>query len=72
MNIQAKNRFTSSREIYGDGVTGYVCLKRQNAKCTIRVRICPEHRVEQKDYTFIIKIDEKNDKIRSLECLDCV
>ena len=54
MNIQAKNRFRSSRETYGDAVTGYVCLKRENSECTIRV------------------IDEENDKIRSLECLDCV
>ena len=54
-----KNGFRSSRENYGDVVIGYVCLKRDNAKCTIRVRICPEHRVKLKDYTVLIKIDEK-------------
>ena len=52
-------------------VIGYVRLKRENAECTIRGRICPEHLVKQKDYTVILKIDEKNDKIKSLECLDC-
>ena len=50
----SKNSFRSSRENYRDAAIGYVCLKRENPKCTIRVRICPEHRVKQKDYTVII------------------
>ena len=46
-------------------------MKRENAECTIQGRICPEHRVKQKDYTVILRIDEKIDKIKSLACLDC-
>ena len=67
----SKNGFRSSRENYGDAAIGYVCLKRENAECTIQGRICPEHRVKQKDYTVILRIDEKNDKIKSFACLDC-
>ena len=44
-----KNGFRSSRENYGDTVIGYVCWKRENAKCTIRVKICPERRVKQNE-----------------------
>ena len=47
-------KMRSSRENYGDAAIGYVCLKRENAICTIRVRIYLEHRVKQKEYTVII------------------
>ena len=66
----SKNGFSSSTENYGDAAIGYVCSKRESAECTIRGRLCPEDRVKQKYYTVILQIDGKNDKIKSLECLD--
>ncbi|XP_043478494.1 uncharacterized protein LOC122513004 [Leptopilina heterotoma] len=61
----------SSRENYGDSAIGYVCVKRQGKICTLKGRICPEHRVRNKNYTVTLKIDEEKEIVDKVECLDC-
>lgn len=61
----------SSRENYGDSAIGYVSVKREGSICIMKGRICPEHRVRQKDYTVILIVDEGEEKVQRIECLDC-
>ncbi|XP_046964290.1 uncharacterized protein LOC124533166 [Vanessa cardui] len=49
----------SSRQSYGDDAIGYVQLKRDHTLCTVKCRICPEHRVRQTSYYVSMVIDEK-------------
>ncbi|XP_070168267.1 uncharacterized protein [Polyergus mexicanus] len=59
------------RETYGDSAIGYVCLKRESSKFTVKARICPEHRVRSKSYSVILIVDEEEEKVFSVECHDC-
>ncbi|GBP16408.1 hypothetical protein EVAR_9989_1 [Eumeta japonica] len=61
----------SSRESYGDDAVGYVQLKRESNICTVKCRVCPEHKVRSKPYTVTIIVDEKNSVIISSQCHDC-
>ncbi|XP_043484808.1 uncharacterized protein LOC122512804 [Leptopilina heterotoma] len=61
----------NARESYGDSAIGYVSVKRQNNLCTVKGRICPEHRVRQKAYQVLMEVDEEEEKIKTLKCLDC-
>ncbi|GBP80674.1 hypothetical protein EVAR_49840_1 [Eumeta japonica] len=61
----------SSRESYGDDAVGYVQLKRECNICTVKCRVCPEHKVRSKPYTVTIIVDEKNSVIISSQCHDC-
>ncbi|XP_011701425.1 PREDICTED: uncharacterized protein LOC105458063 [Wasmannia auropunctata] len=61
----------SSRENYGDSAIGYVSVKREGSICTVKGRICPEHRVRQKDYTVICSVDEEKEIVQRVECLEC-
>ncbi|KAJ8928333.1 hypothetical protein NQ314_019117 [Rhamnusium bicolor] len=63
---------SSGRESYGDSAIGYVQVKRQNDACIVRGRVCPEHRVRVKPYSVICTVDEKENKIEEIRCLDCV
>jgi len=63
--------FSSSRQNYGDSAIGYVCLKRENSICTVKAKVCPEHRVRNKAYSVILTVDEKIESIINVECHDC-
>lgn len=65
------HNYRSSRENYGDSVVGYVRVKREGSICTVKGRICPEHRIRQKDYTVILIVNEETEKVQCVECLDC-
>ncbi|CAH2103318.1 unnamed protein product [Euphydryas editha] len=41
----------SSRESYGDDAIGFVQLRRESDICTVKCRVCPEHKVRSKPYT---------------------
>ncbi|XP_071576230.1 uncharacterized protein [Temnothorax nylanderi] len=61
----------SSRQNYGDSAIGYVCVKRENSICTVKAKVCPEHRVRNKAYSVIVIVDEENESIINVECQDC-
>ncbi|CAG9793231.1 unnamed protein product [Diatraea saccharalis] len=61
----------SSRESYGDDAVGYVQLKRESNICTVKCRVCPEHKVRVKPYTVTVVVDEKNSIVKSTQCHDC-
>ena len=61
----------SSRENYGDSAVGYVSVQRGGTNCTVQAKICPEHKVGQKDYSVKLFVDEESDTVENLECLDC-
>ncbi|XP_043463389.1 uncharacterized protein LOC122510904 [Leptopilina heterotoma] len=61
----------SEREEYGDQAIGYVELSRNRSSCIVRGKICPEHRVRNKPYVVSVTVDEKNEKIKKVECHDC-
>lgn len=61
----------ASRESYGDKAIGYVQLSRKNNICTIKGRVCPEHRVRSKAYLVTLTINEKSRKIQDIQCHDC-
>nr|CAI5831835.1 unnamed protein product [Callosobruchus analis] len=40
---------SADRENYGDADVGYVQLKREGHVCLVKAKICPEHKVRNKD-----------------------
>lgn len=71
LNVQNNFKYRACRETYGDSAIGYVCLKRESSKCTVKARICPEHRVRSKSYSVTLIVDEEEEKVFSVECHDC-
>ncbi|XP_011884086.1 PREDICTED: uncharacterized protein LOC105571227 [Vollenhovia emeryi] len=61
----------SSRVCYGDSAIGYVSLRRQQSICTLKARVCPEHRVRNTPYTVTMLVNEEQKIINSVECEDC-
>nr|XP_034194868.1 uncharacterized protein LOC117611080 [Osmia lignaria] len=61
----------SSRESYGDSAIGYVCLRRELSICTIKGKICPEHRVKSKRYAVTLVVNEADETIQEVNCEDC-
>ncbi|XP_026322183.1 uncharacterized protein LOC113231862 [Hyposmocoma kahamanoa] len=61
----------SARESYGDDAIGYVQVKRDDEICTVKCKICPEHKVRLKQYTVTVLVDEQEEKVKSALCEDC-
>ncbi|XP_028170878.1 uncharacterized protein LOC114360375 [Ostrinia furnacalis] len=61
----------SAGESYGDDAIGYVQLKRESKICTVKCKMCPEHKVRSKQYTVSAVIDEEKEEIISVLCQDC-
>lgn len=64
--------FRSARASYGDDAVSYVQLKREGNLCTIKAKICPEHKVHAKLYGVSLVVDEQEESVKSVECHDCV
>ncbi|GBP79691.1 hypothetical protein EVAR_55827_1 [Eumeta japonica] len=64
--------YRSSRASYGDDAISYVQLKRDAHLCTVKCKMCPEHKVHAKLYGCTLIIDEEDDVIVSVVCEDCV
>lgn len=64
--------FRSARASYGDDAVSYVQLKREGNLCTIKAKICPEHKVHAKLYGVSLVVDEQEETVKSVECHDCV
>ncbi|KAF5282428.1 hypothetical protein FQA39_LY17543 [Lamprigera yunnana] len=50
----------------------YVQLKREGKICTVKCKICPEHKVHAKLYGVTLTVDEDEEKVTSVQCHDCV
>ncbi|KAJ8963991.1 hypothetical protein NQ314_005203 [Rhamnusium bicolor] len=61
----------SGREDYGDSAVGYVQVRRDGNVCTVRGRICPEHKVKAKPYSVTFILNEKESVIQEINCMDC-
>ncbi|KAI8426145.1 hypothetical protein MSG28_005094 [Choristoneura fumiferana] len=61
----------SARESYGDDAIGYVQLHRERGICTVKCKMCPEHKVRAKGYNVTLTVDESDCEISSCECHDC-
>ncbi|XP_072387374.1 uncharacterized protein [Diabrotica undecimpunctata] len=59
------------RESYRDEAVGYVQVKREGNKCTVKCRISPEHKVKSKPYHCTLVCDESEEKVESVVCHDC-
>ncbi|GBP79461.1 hypothetical protein EVAR_48925_1 [Eumeta japonica] len=55
-------RRLSSRPSYGDDAISYVQLKREGNICTVKCKICPEHKVHAKLYAVTLIVDEDEEK----------
>ncbi|GBP77503.1 hypothetical protein EVAR_98956_1 [Eumeta japonica] len=55
-----------------DDAVSYVQLKREGNLCTIKAKICPEHKVHAKLYGVSLVVDEQEETVKSVECHDCV
>ncbi|CAG9789634.1 unnamed protein product [Diatraea saccharalis] len=71
-NLAANFGFRSSRASYGDDAISYVQLKRDGKICTLKCKICPEHKIHANLYAVTMVIDEEEEVIRSVECHECV
>ena len=67
-----KFNFRSLRASYGDDALSYVQLKRDGKLCTVKCKICPEHKIRAKLYAVTLVVDEEDYAIRSVQCHDCV
>ncbi|CAH1961609.1 unnamed protein product [Acanthoscelides obtectus] len=61
----------SGRESYGDDAIGYVQLHREHGLCTLKCKMCPEHKVRSKAYNVTMVINENESEIISCQCHDC-
>ncbi|CAK1585692.1 unnamed protein product [Parnassius mnemosyne] len=61
----------SARESYGDDAIGYVQLQREHGVCTVKCKMCPEHKVRTKPYNVTMIINENDSEIMSCQCHDC-
>ena len=61
----------SSRASYGDDAVGYVQLYRNSGLCTVKCKMCPEHKVRTKSYNVSLEINENEGKVMSVQCHDC-
>ncbi|GBP80782.1 hypothetical protein EVAR_54227_1 [Eumeta japonica] len=61
-----------------DSVYGYLAdtrshrLKRDGKICTVKGKICPEHKVHAKLYAITLVVDEEEEAVVSVQCHDCV
>ncbi|XP_050671060.1 uncharacterized protein LOC126969572 isoform X1 [Leptidea sinapis] len=62
----------SARASYGDDAVSYVQVKHEGNLCTIKAKICPEHKVHAKLYGVSLVVDEQEETVKSVECHDCV
>lgn len=46
-------------------------MQRKNNVCTIKGKVCPEHKLKNKPYELILIINERQEKILKLKCQDC-
>lgn len=46
-------------------------IKREGNICTVKGKICPEHKVRGKSYSQTITLDEQAEKVISCVCHDC-
>ncbi|KAI4455664.1 hypothetical protein MML48_9g00000120 [Holotrichia oblita] len=56
---------------YGDAAIGYVQLKKENSKWIVKCKICPEHKVNVKQYKVCSVIDEVQEIVDEVQCYDC-
>ncbi|KAJ8909481.1 hypothetical protein NQ315_015411, partial [Exocentrus adspersus] len=61
----------SARESYGDDAIGYVQLYRECGICTVKCKMCLEHKVRTKPYNVTMIINENDNEIISCQCHDC-
>ncbi|KAK2578407.1 hypothetical protein KPH14_012739 [Odynerus spinipes] len=71
MEIRGAKASLACRESYGDEAIGYVQLKREKSICTVKCRICPEHKVRSKAYSVTLILDQIEEKILDVNCHDC-
>ena len=50
---------------------GRVSLKRDNNLCVVKAQVCPQHKQSAKNYKVSMTIDEDEETVKSIECLDC-
>ena len=56
---------------YVDAAIGWVQLKREGNVCTVRAKICPEHKIKNQLYDLESRIDEVEEEILDVECSGC-
>ena len=57
------------RQSYGDLAVEYVQLLHKGSFCTVVGKICPEHKVQQKDYVVEVLVNEET--VLKAKCQDC-
>ncbi|XP_013194034.2 uncharacterized protein LOC106137691 [Amyelois transitella] len=62
----------SSRPSYGDDAISYVQVQNDRNICTVKCKICPEHKVHAKLYSVTLIVDKDEEKVISVQCHDCV
>lgn len=48
-----------------------MCLRREALICTVKGKICPEHRVKSKKYTVTLTVNTEDEVIENVACEDC-
>lgn len=56
---------------YGDSVVGWVQLRQVRNHCIVKVKVCPEHKIREKNYSVIVIIDEEKELVEEAKCQNC-
>ncbi|KAL0879693.1 hypothetical protein ABMA27_003408 [Loxostege sticticalis] len=62
----------TTRDSYKVDAVSYVQVKRDGKLCTVKCKICPEHKVHAKLYRCSLMLDEEEENILSVRCEHCV
>ncbi|KAJ8911565.1 hypothetical protein NQ315_007946 [Exocentrus adspersus] len=49
----------------------YIQVKRHGTECTVKSKICPEHKVRSKNYSVSVQINEETEEVLNAKCHDC-
>ncbi|KAF5271197.1 hypothetical protein FQA39_LY08204 [Lamprigera yunnana] len=66
-NANNKGDYLYINLINGDDAISYVQLKREGKICTVKCKICPEHKVHAKLYGVTLTVDEDEEKVTSVQ-----
>lgn len=63
--------FRAGRASYREEAVGYVQVKHEGSKCTVKCRVSPEHKVKSKPYHCTLVCDKNEGMVESIVCHDC-
>ena len=71
MKLMLLALFRASRASYGDDAVGYVCVRTSGGETSVKSKVTPEHKVNQKPYDVEVMINTVERVIIDARCTGC-